>query len=417
MNNFKDSAEGQLAGYLFQPDRALFHLSGLSSRKHSVSIEFTDDVSVLDEMHSVILTEQDKHSIAQSNCVYSNGSKDLWRTLEIWLEKIELGILDPLRHDFICCTNKQIPKNYLIIKINNCNDDDDEARSIFDKLKAIQIKKKNDIEKSEKKIKTSSVLSKIMDNVISKEKDLISLIKAIKLKDDVNLDKLNDDILNNVNIPADHPHKLNILLQLKGWISERCKLLINSRTPVILSKEDLNNFLIECLDKYKLSNIAFTAKSQIREAISEGDILGLMSNTFVEQLNMIQHRNIKKIILDAIIDFLCYQKEILRIATLSNITAKDFEDFEAINKKRWENVFDRYITKELTDYTAEELNSFAYKIYDEVLSINVKFKDLYKIPISSDYFKNGNYHTLAEKLEIGWHPDWEKKLKVYDETA
>jgi len=57
------AAPGQLAGYLFQPERALFHLA-VAGRGSMVGIETLDDVAVVDQQGRSI-REQDKHYTSQ----------------------------------------------------------------------------------------------------------------------------------------------------------------------------------------------------------------------------------------------------------------------------------------------------------------------------------------------------------------
>lgn len=404
-----------MLGYLFQPDRALLHLSQLSNRTFSISIELIDDVAIHKADGSVILTEQDKYSISQTSSTFSDSSKDLWRTLQIWINKINKKILS-FDNEFICCSNKKMPTNYILSKISKC-DSEEKAADIIKYLKKIVESKKDDLSTKVKKPVSSVALLKIMESVILEEKLLGKLITKIKIQDEQDLETINDQILNNISLTKSHIYGEKILFYLKGWISDKCKLLINSKSPIVISKEDFNSTVESVYDSYRLSTINFTARNQILAEIGDVEIEVIKNSTFVEQLKLIKHRNLQNIILDAIRDYLCYEKEIINVAKYAQITSKDFEDFAEINRTRWGRVFDKYIVNELEDYTKEEKDNFAYKIYDEILSIDVKFKGLYEIPITSSYFKNGSYHSLAENLQIGWHPDWEKIFELHEKAS
>ena len=56
------SAAGQMAGYLFQPERALYHLA-TGSRGSVVGIETLDDIAVVSQDGSIKL-EQAKHYVS-----------------------------------------------------------------------------------------------------------------------------------------------------------------------------------------------------------------------------------------------------------------------------------------------------------------------------------------------------------------
>jgi len=112
-----DNAKGPMAGYFFQPERALLYLAGLDSKEQYISIELVDDVSVHNEDGSVIISEQDKHSILISKAsTFQDSSLDLWHTFELWIHKLNNNIFESTTL-LTCCTNKTIPRTALIFKI------------------------------------------------------------------------------------------------------------------------------------------------------------------------------------------------------------------------------------------------------------------------------------------------------------
>ena len=70
------TAAGQMAGYLFQPDRALVILCGCNT-KEFVSIELVDDLAIIDGDGNVSYREQAKNTIQSSGQTFGNRSKDL----------------------------------------------------------------------------------------------------------------------------------------------------------------------------------------------------------------------------------------------------------------------------------------------------------------------------------------------------
>lgn len=414
-NKLNNTAPGQMAGYLFQPDRALYYLSSLKDRNHYVSVELIDDVNVHNVDGSVILTEQDKHSICQSNSTFSDTSKDLWRTLQIWISMVKSKKIILEDVDFICCTNVTISNTSIISKISECKDDS-EAEKIITLLKKVQKQKQELLVKNSalnKNVPSLNSIIGIISDVLSNELILKKLFVKVRLEKEQDSETMDEQILNNISITQDNPHKTKILIQLKGWVNERCKLLMNSKMDIVITKEQFNYAVQETKDVYKLSNISFSARDTLELTIDQSEISNKESSLFVKQLDTIKHRNIKNIILDAILDFLCYEKEVVNIAKYAHITQQDFRDFTSLNKKRWEQIFNKYVVKELSDYSQTELDDFAFKIYNEILELNVKFK-MYEIPISSIYFKNGCFHHLADNLQIGWHPNWEKIFEPYE---
>jgi len=86
------NAGGSMAGYLFQSRLAL--LRGLQMVKKkangSISIEKFDDVAFEDDDFSKCLI-QAKHSINSKSL--SDKSVDLWKSLKVWMDQLEEGVI------------------------------------------------------------------------------------------------------------------------------------------------------------------------------------------------------------------------------------------------------------------------------------------------------------------------------------
>src|SRR5690242_17548715 len=111
-----DTAKGPLAGYLFQFEKALLLLSSLEFDDDYISIEEVDDISTHHDDGAVLVTYQAKHSISSSGTTFEDTSHALWRTFQIWIEKLEKGVFSD-DTKFICTTNKSISTSSLLSKI------------------------------------------------------------------------------------------------------------------------------------------------------------------------------------------------------------------------------------------------------------------------------------------------------------
>lgn len=111
-----DSAPGPIAGYLFQFEKALMLLATLENVHDIVSLELVDDVAVQDENNIVLMAVQAKHSISPNGTTFEDTSSSLWRTLQIWIQKLENGTFNT-QTQFICSTNKEIHAQSLVKRI------------------------------------------------------------------------------------------------------------------------------------------------------------------------------------------------------------------------------------------------------------------------------------------------------------
>ena len=133
-----DSAAGPLSGYLFQFEKALLLLSNLENRTDYITIESVDDIATHAENGTVIMTAQAKHSISNSGTTFQDTSYALWRTLQLWIEKLENKTFNA-KTKFICSTNKVIPSDALVNKLKS-ESADDAIKLITELLKSQQDK-------------------------------------------------------------------------------------------------------------------------------------------------------------------------------------------------------------------------------------------------------------------------------------
>jgi len=99
------NAAGQMAGYLFQPERALSHLA-LSPRGSLVGVETLDDVAVMHANGATIL-ESDKHYTSDKKPL-ADRSKEFWNSLKVWLDAIDAEDLDMDTTEFHLVTNRTL---------------------------------------------------------------------------------------------------------------------------------------------------------------------------------------------------------------------------------------------------------------------------------------------------------------------
>lgn len=100
-----DSASGSISGFLFQFEKALVLLANLDNTRDVVSIEQVDDVAIQNDEGLVLVTVQSKRSIAPNGTTFEDTSKSLWRTLQIWIEKLDSGIFNNSTK-FVCFTTR-----------------------------------------------------------------------------------------------------------------------------------------------------------------------------------------------------------------------------------------------------------------------------------------------------------------------
>lgn len=385
------TAAGQMAGYLFQPDRALVLLCSCRNNQ-SVSIEVVDDVAAIDEKKNIFYREQDKSSILKEGQPFKDRSKDLWNTLMIWVTEIKNGNLNPDTTTLVCVTNKNLDNKSLIKKISNIKDPKD-VEDIIALLKSA--------------IKAPPItLKETINKVLADEDILKKLLLKITLLDGNSLEERNEEIANKLGLNNDI--REDVITDLRGWFNDSILFQLDKGNAPIIKKTDLNKRLQRALQNAGDKRIKVLAKKFIQVEITEDTIAEAKEKMFVKQLELIQHYDKENIIIDAIVDFFYSEDQRTQLVLQGDITGKELLAMDDTCKERWKESFRRKMIQYNVDMSELQLSSLAFEIYDTTVSgYLAKIRGNETEP----YFTKGSFHKLSEALEIGWHPHWDKYFK------
>jgi hypothetical protein len=390
---------------------ALAILAGLEHLTDVISIEKIDDVAVQNETDLVTMTVQSKHSISPNGTTFEDTSKALWRTFEIWLEKIksnELG--DSCK--FICATNKSIPNDALIRKIKSSplNDLDHILKALVKEQKQ---KLKEAKTKDKEKGATISQTIKRIENALSNW-HFFSIIKQNIEIWDQNSPK--EVFLNQIHMAGQEYSEVakdNVYHNMLGWINSASKAKWMQGAHANFTKSDFDAKYLLVRNNHSLVRAVFRKKIHLG-TFTTSDIDNKRNDLFVRQIEDIKRNNNAKArkIEDAIINFLYHDIEVTHILQRGNITKADFDDFREKCQRKWETCFDNHVRKEIEEYSEDEKNELAISIYDEIMDkIEVKFFDNMEFNPDNRYIHNGTFLQLSNIPEIGWHPEWQSKYK------
>lgn len=406
-----DTAKGPLSGYLFQFEKALLVLSRLESPSESVSIEKVDDVASHSEDGTVLTTIQLKHSLSVSGTNFEDTSHALWRTLQIWIEKIEKNILDK-NTKFTFCTNQNIPITFLIHKIKS-----NKIEEVLNEFEILLSEQKNKLAKAiEKDPKSGNTIKSTIKliKLVLKKKEVFEIIKNnIHIEENETIKEL---FLNNLHLSKEIYSEIqidNFYQTIYGWIISVSKAKWLNSDEASFEKKDFNKKWGQIINNSAIRNAIFRTKSTF-SIVEESEIDSKRKNLFVKQIDEINRRQDAKerIIKNAIIDYIYRDIELAYIIEKGDFTKEDFEEFLEECCISWQEIFDSIVKKEISEYSETEKNDMAITIYDKViLEVELKFKGGYSFTTSNKYIKNGTFLKLSDTPKIGWHPEWEIKYK------
>lgn len=385
-NPNKHSASGQMLGYLFQIERAMYWLSQCSN-EGGVGIETTDDVVAQIKKGKGIdkIFEQDKNSVSKK-LPYSDQGEDLWKTLCIWLNKIKTTEIDINTSKFYMVSNKNIPSNRIIYKLCNAKDDL-ELNQQLENFKIIG-------RKIQKRNKYAALVLQFSDDEL---KILINRIVVSSV--DIQGDGMKKAIKDNLHIPNNLPFS-SIYESLSGWLLNSIVDCWRKGEEAWISGEALNKRLTNIITQF--NEKPFLEKAIHVLPVNPSQRNAVSNRNFVRQLQLLETK--EEEIIDAINDFLRASWEKTRYAKECNLTSSDFNSFYNNLIERWKTIFNLKIRLKMKESKLEDVG---YDIYNTTISHREK---LAGYETQEYYTTKGAYHQLADNLELGWHPEWKDKL-------
>lgn len=408
MNDMKDSAVAPISGYIYQIEKALLMMPDLAADEF-LSIEQVDDVAKHDGNGTVLLSVQVKYSISKSGTTFQDTSLSLWRTLEIWIAKLRAGIFNS-NTTFCCSTNKEIPKNYLIKSF--------ESKSFEEIISEIQDLLENQKSKLPRLKRGGKHVQRTIDIIeyVLQHQIFLKMILSnfkISVENQPKEDFLNRVYLNSRNITQ--VQRDAFYDEFCGWVVNNCEAKWKNSKEAIFTKEDFDTKYQQLRNNPSIMNAIFRNKKDL----TGGEIVLFDRHRealFVKQIqDLIWNKQAKeRAVNDAVIDFIYSEIELNHIIKDGDFTVSDFDDFIELCKKKWQDLVDTLIVKDLDEYSNQEKNELAVSLFNKIMKgIELKFKSNYSFTESTKYIQNGTFLKLSDEPQIGWHPEWELKYIDY----
>lgn len=406
-----DSAAGSLTGFLYQFEKALALLATLSSPHDTVSIEMVDDVALQNSSDVVLMAVQAKHSISPNGTTFDDTSYALWRTIQLWIQKLANGTFND-QTIFVCSTNKTIPNDALVRKIkdNTLEDVLTEIKSLL----ASQEEKLEMLKKSDPKAGSSiQKVNSLIKFALANDSEFAQIKTKLDIQDNEDLEEKFYVALHMTSSEYTPARKRATFESMYGWLVARSKARWKNGTDARFKKTDFDSRLAQVNSNPAIISAIFRKKSWLG-SLDAKLATDAKTELFVRQIVDIKRNQLAKErkIEKAIQDFLYHDIEVAHIIKSGNLTDVDFEEFRKSCKERWQACYDAVVTKELDEYEDEVKNELAIRIFDEIMDkVVVSFQSGITFTQDNQYIHNGTFLKLSNLPEIGWHPEWESKYK------
>lgn len=384
-----------MAGYLFQPERALLHLAR-SPRGALVGIETLDDVSV-QFPDGRQLREQDKHYTAKG-IPLADRSKALWNSLNIWLDAIESEGLDLQATEFHLVTNQKLKSGIAsdLMKLS----DNEAARLAF--VKKLRKAGKKPPEK----------LAEIFNAVLARSDiQLAAMIARIRVFDSTKAthgEALRKELHDHLHL---HPaYGDEIIHGLSGWVDDVVLGLIRDGKPAWIARDAFSEVYRRLNFRYQdVRFINETAEALI--PVADEERAKQQNSLFVKQLHWVGVREDDEQLIEAIDAHIRAGTETRRLAQAGTVTPADFRAFEDRLVTKWKGLWRLHVPNPLPPSEAEKMR-VGYALLNQTLNHR---ESLAGQPTTEFYLTQGAYHRLADAPpRLGWHPQYQKKAEKTD---
>ncbi len=358
-----------------------------------ISIEKFDDITFEDEDFSICL-QQTKHSINAKPL--DDMSTDVWKTLNIWIDHLAQGIITFSSTKFVLITTSEAAEGSAMALLRVGADLADR------KLCLTLLRKAACSSKNQKTAEARTAFLKLTD-----EQALTLLCQIEVLDNHPNLIDVMSDIEGEIILLAPM-NAAKAASYLEGWwLSVVGKNLVqngNDSIPVqhiIMKANEIGkHFSKQSLpidDPQKLGVKGYSGDDE--------------SETFVRQMRTVDLPD--NIVIRGVRDYYRAFAQRSKWARENLLLDSELSEYDTNLQDRWERKFDADLM--LTTLSTEpEKKLFGRKLCVWACQQSIPIRNVVEAWITS-----GSFHNLADRLQIGWHPDFKTifKMKSSDDPS
>jgi hypothetical protein len=377
-SELKNSAAPQAAAYIFQLERALYHLSRAEAGV-SVAVEVVDDVS-LHRADGTFVQEQDKHSTDPNKELLGDRSKALWRTLQIWTTQRSNDPTSKCER-YLLVTNT-VAAAGIVSSIKKMASGHSNADDVIGAMRTCGA------------IKSRAKIQEVINDVLGHSDQILKdIVSRIEIVDSIARGASYSHIANGLAIDPRMDTQA-ITDGLLGWLTRALRTAWEANQPGIISRAAC---VRQCRELERLqARQRFLPRAARDVIVAEADRSKALARPFVDHLNRIEAE--EEDVLQAIEHFVQFNVEKHRLTNEGEIADREWRDRSDRLIQRWKNIC-------LASRRA--LRGSSNRDIGQKILIDSTYDHMEPLadqPCNELYMTSGHYHRLADDDEIWWDP-------------
>jgi len=375
-------------GYLFQSQWPLVEIVRRSSEKPDLelAIEMYDDVSWEQEGTPLELLQL-KHHLNTTRTIGDKDS-DLWRTIASWMDVHPPD--DPEGPTLTMVTTQSATAGTACSTLGAQDRDPIEAKRLLE-LAA------SESEAESTRAARARFLA-LTDAQRSIFVDRIFVLHGVGPIDDLDV-----ELRKLLHHALPHGHEDVFIERLWAWWYRIVVGLLQGQARTI-SALDVTRKISDLRDQFAADNLPTLVERDDFDPATEETY---SSRVFVEQLRWISLSN--TLLQKAIVDYYRAYTQSAKWIEDHLVGLNELDAFEDNLRDEWERTFEFMVLRLGSDATPERIASEGQALFKQVTEqSSVRVRDRY----SEVFFTRGKYHELADNGRVGWHLEFEERLKT-----
>jgi hypothetical protein len=382
---------GQFYGYSLQITRLVAHL--LRARPgQSVSLEHLDDVATADAEPTTL--EQDKSGLAHNPV--ADRSIELWKSLHNWVGAIRDGAL---KQDTKFVLFVAQPHHGPVIDSIQGVSNPADAQALVSSLRE-KFWGKAPAYAARALLPTD--LAVHVNGALGASDDVLAQL-FVNLSLEKGSGSPGDDLLGLLREKAIGERALEeVLKYVLGWAKRVVDKRLEKKLPAVLSWEEFNKQLVAAARNFDRSGtVLISTRAEVTRSEVEAE---LRSRMYVRQLQAVECG--EDDLVRAVNDFLRASVDRTAWSERGDVVENSFDEFEDGLERAWQS----QRTRVEIEHQGKVEQDRGRLLHAHCMGLLLRLQGM-DVP---SHFVPGSFHTMADSLQIGWHPRYRDVMGARD---